>query len=357
MRMEAGADGVEVHGAQGHLIGQFVSPYTNRRDDRYGGSLENRLRFPMRDPAGVRRRASAIAPSSATAWRWRNSRRAASTSTQACEIAALLARAGLCDYVSLSQGNFNTIETHLPDRHWPQEAYRGIQAEVKRAVGDDRSWCSPPACRRRSRRKTSRLRRRRHGGALPRADRRSRMAGQGAHGPRPRDPPLHRLQPVLGLDLLRRADRLLHQPGGRARASFRQAERAAPAKVVVVGGGPAGMEAARVAAERGHRVALFERDAELGGKFLRATISRPAASCGTCSMFQEGGCARRGSRSASARRRRSPSCWPRSRTRSSSPPAPQPVVPDMPSDGSVPVIAPTASRTCAAARRPAGRSC
>jgi hypothetical protein len=37
---EAGADGVEVHGAQGHLIGQFVSPFSNRREDRYGGSLD-----------------------------------------------------------------------------------------------------------------------------------------------------------------------------------------------------------------------------------------------------------------------------------------------------------------------------
>ena len=42
---DADADGVEIHGAQGHLIGQFVSPFSNNRDDRYGGSFENRLRF------------------------------------------------------------------------------------------------------------------------------------------------------------------------------------------------------------------------------------------------------------------------------------------------------------------------
>jgi hypothetical protein len=44
--MAAGLDGVEVHGAQGYLLQQFMSPLSNRRDDEYGGSFENRMRFP-----------------------------------------------------------------------------------------------------------------------------------------------------------------------------------------------------------------------------------------------------------------------------------------------------------------------
>ena len=50
----AGFDAVEIHGAHGYLLGQFVSPITNRRTDDYGGSVENRLRFPCEVIAAVK---------------------------------------------------------------------------------------------------------------------------------------------------------------------------------------------------------------------------------------------------------------------------------------------------------------
>lgn len=51
---KAGFDGVELHGATGYLIAQFISPRTNKRIDKYGGSLENRMRFPLEVVSSVR---------------------------------------------------------------------------------------------------------------------------------------------------------------------------------------------------------------------------------------------------------------------------------------------------------------
>jgi len=53
---EAGFDAVEVHGAHGYLIGQFLSPFSNKREDRYGGSDENRARFALEIVEAVRSR-------------------------------------------------------------------------------------------------------------------------------------------------------------------------------------------------------------------------------------------------------------------------------------------------------------
>ncbi len=66
--IEAGADGVEIHGANGYLVHQFLAPDANRRTDIYGGSMENRARFALEvtravaDAIGRKRRQSASRP-------------------------------------------------------------------------------------------------------------------------------------------------------------------------------------------------------------------------------------------------------------------------------------------------------
>lgn len=58
----AGFDGVEIHGANGYLVDQFLTDYTNRRSDRYGGSASDRARFPAEVVRAVRRRVGAEVP-------------------------------------------------------------------------------------------------------------------------------------------------------------------------------------------------------------------------------------------------------------------------------------------------------
>ena len=118
----AGFDGVEVHGAQGHLVQQFMSGFSNQRDDEYGGSLDNRLRFAREILLAVRAEVGSefivgyrmgveeFTPGGVTL---EESKAGAVQLTSAVKI----------DYLSLAQGNFNTIEEHLPEAHYPPMTY------------------------------------------------------------------------------------------------------------------------------------------------------------------------------------------------------------------------------------------
>jgi 2,4-dienoyl-CoA reductase (NADPH2) len=262
---DADADGVEIHGAQGHLIGQFVSPFSNTRTDRYGGSLENRLRFPREILQLVRKR---LGPGAVVGYRMgvEEFTPGGITIDAACEIAQLFVSEGLIDYISLSQGNFNTIETHLPDRHWPQESYRDIQRRIKAAVGE----------------------------AVVVQSTRVQMPGQAEDILATGDGDMVGLCRALIVDPewpnKAQADRAneirrciacnqcwdwissaepigcaTNPVAGREHA-FRHRSPAPANHIVVVGGGPAGLEAARIAADRGHRVTLYEKSHVLGGK-------------------------------------------------------------------------------------------
>lgn len=266
---DAEADGVEVHGAQGHLIGQFMSPYSNRRDDRYGGSLENRMRFATEILRGVRRN---LGPSAVVGYRLgvEEFTKGGLSIDDTCEIASIIAREGLADYISLSQGNFNTIETHLPDRHWPIATYRDIQSRIKEAVGDlvvvQSTRIQTPAqaedivasgdgdmvgmCR----------------SFIVDPDW-AKKAEQGRQDEIRKCIACNQCWDHISLG---EPIQCTVNPQAGREYFFRHTMRNDGGTVVVVGGGPAGMEAARVAADRGYRVVLFEKEDTLGGKFAHS---------------------------------------------------------------------------------------
>lgn len=61
--MDAGVDGVEIHAVhEGYLLDQFTMKYTNQRTDEYGGSFENRYRFPVEIVKAIKKRAATTSP-------------------------------------------------------------------------------------------------------------------------------------------------------------------------------------------------------------------------------------------------------------------------------------------------------
>jgi 2,4-dienoyl-CoA reductase-like NADH-dependent reductase (Old Yellow Enzyme family) len=266
--MEAGMDGVEIHGAQGHLIQQFVSPFSNQRDDAYGGSLENRLRFPREILQGVRQR---LGKRAVVGYRMgvEEFTDGGLAIDDTIEIGRQFVEDGLVDYLSLSQGNFNSIETHLPDRHWPLLTYQDLhkrfmavaqgvpviastriqgpeQAEEAIANGeaDMVGMCrallvDPDWPKKAARGDATRIRR-------------CIACNQCWAWISVGEPIACATNPVAGREHI-------WGPLERDRAEVAH-------RVMIIGGGPAGLEAARVAASRGHAVTLFERHDRLGGR-------------------------------------------------------------------------------------------
>lgn len=266
--IEGGMDGVEIHGAQGHLIQQFMSPYSNRRTDAYGGSVENRLRFPREILEGVRHRIG-TRPIIGFRLGVEEFTDGGLGIDDTVEIAREFCADGLVDYLSLAQGNFNSIEQHLPDRHWPILAFRSLHARFKPVangvpvvlstriqgpeqaesvlaageadmIGMCRALLADPEWPNKAR--------------AGRADdiRRCIACNQCWAWISTGEPIACATNPSAGREYL-------WPKLEKDRAEF-------PRHVVVVGGGPGGLEAARVAATRGHRVTLLEREAELGGR-------------------------------------------------------------------------------------------
>ena len=134
---DAGYDGVEIHLAHGYLLHQFMSRYYNRREDEYGGSFENRMRFPVEVIRAVR---EAVGPRYLVGVRISGDDMASGfselhiTREEGLEIAKYIDALGMVDYINVSNGNKLTNNANCDpffyDFGWKKDIARGIREAV-----------------------------------------------------------------------------------------------------------------------------------------------------------------------------------------------------------------------------------
>lgn len=265
---KGGLDGVEIHCAHGYLIQQFLSPLANHRSDAYGGSFENRARLGLDVLRAIRQAVGAGFPLGV---RLSPDGAGGGVDVDAnIELLKLIEEEGLADFVDVSLGSYYAFPKMIGAMHEPvayemassepvtkatelptivtgrfrtlEEADQVIVAGAADMVGMTRAHIADPDIVAKT-----------IAGAVEQI-RPCIACNQGCVGQ------------VLGP--LRRMGCVVNPAVGRERflgddklQSVTQTKR-----IVVVGGGPAGLEAARVAATRGHRVTLLEAQADLGGQ-------------------------------------------------------------------------------------------
>ncbi|MFI5394268.1 MAG: FAD-dependent oxidoreductase [Candidatus Binatia bacterium] len=267
----AGADAVEVHCAHETLPQWFLSPYTNKRTDQWGGAIEHRIRFVIE---AVRRIREHVPP-------------ALNVGLRVCadeykeggygledmkEAARLICAAVPIDFISVDVGSPWGMPSYVPPMQYPLAAFSYAAAEIRQAVelpvlyagrvndpvlaerllaegqadliGMTRASIADPDFPRKTRQG--------HLDEIRKCIGCNTCIGQMIH--EERKTPICAVNPAIGREQVWAAV----EPARSAK------------RVIVVGGGPAGLEAARVAALRGHKVTILERNAEIGGQLLIA---------------------------------------------------------------------------------------
>ena len=265
---KGGMDGVEILAAFGFLVAAFLSPVANRRTDHYGGSLENRMRFCREVVAAVR---DAVGPDGIVGLRIPGDElvEGGLEPEEMKAVARAVESDGKVDYLNVIAGT--NMDRLLRAEHWPPTpAQHGLFVHLAAAI---RSAVELPVFT--VGRITDPVQAER---IL--ADGEADMVGMTrAHVADPdliaklREGRLDDIRPCVGANvcirngLEGRSIGCIHNPQTGRELTWGDpvpAERSLD--VAVVGGGPAGLEAARVAALRGHRVTLHEQAEHLGGQ-------------------------------------------------------------------------------------------
>jgi len=262
---QAGFDAVEILGSAGYLISQFLSPVTNLREDRYGGSLENRMRFGIEAVEKVR---EAVGSGYPIIMRLAGNEfmEGGNTNEEARRFAAELEKAGV-DLFNVTGG---WHETRIPQLSMfvPPKAFTYLAQGIKGAV-------TVPVLA------SNRINDPRVGEAIIQqgeADLVTMARGLLADPDLPRKAlqgEAHRIVHCIACNqgcfdsvFQLRPVTCLVNPWAGLEGEIEMTRPAQMKRVLVVGGGPAGMKAACTAAERGHRVLLVEKENQLGGQLL-----------------------------------------------------------------------------------------
>jgi 2,4-dienoyl-CoA reductase-like NADH-dependent reductase (Old Yellow Enzyme family)/thioredoxin reductase len=267
---EGGLDGIEVVG-HAHLLEQFWSPASNWRNDKFGGSLENRLRFGFMVLEEIRRK---VGDDFIVGMRVAMDQGYAGGLTKgAClEIAQIHEKSGLIDFLNLNYGRVDTSIGYvnlMPGMSAPTATYLDLVQEFGREL----SLPVFHACR------IIDAATARH------AIREGIVDMVGMTRAHISDPHIvekiesgqeSRIRPCVGATFCMDHRTCLHNPSVGREESLPHRVPGADARkrVVVVGGGPAGLEAARVCALRGHEVILLEALGRLGGQVVLAAMAK-----------------------------------------------------------------------------------
>ncbi len=267
----AGFDAIELHGAHGYLLAGFLSPFSNKREDEYGGSPEGRLKYILEVFRGVRDQVGPDYPIL-----FRMSGREYLTGGQEIEesrwIARRLEQAGI-DSLDISAGitmQAAPLAWMYPPAASPQGTFIEDAGAVKKAVripvigvGKIRDPWFAEKILEEGRTDFVAL-----GRTLIADPEWPRKAAEGKEREIRRCISCNRCLAIM----YRRPVRCAVNARAGLEREFPLIPCARPRRVAVVGGGPAGLEAARIAAERGHRVTLFERERSLGGQLRLAAV-------------------------------------------------------------------------------------
>lgn len=265
---EAGFDGIMLHGSHAALIEQFLSPWFNAREDEYGGSLENRLRFAIEMLEAAREGAG---PDMAVGMRLNCDEQVAGgyDTEGAREIVSALCGRGLLDYIDLDCGMEPQQFHHgMPTGFESKHYYRPFVAAVRSAAGD-----VPVLSVLGNITTMAEAEEAIASGLIAMAGSARQLIAEPRFVQNARDGREAGNRTCIACNWCTAAGGdgaggcSINPASYRERswgvASFTPA--ATRGRVVVIGGGPGGMEAARVAALRGHAVSLIERQDRLGG--------------------------------------------------------------------------------------------